>query len=71
MDDNGDRIKQVLISIKKVEEKFARIQENPALHGAENGLTDQELGILDKLIVISGEAMLAADAISKRFIGEP
>jgi hypothetical protein len=61
-----DEIKKVLLAIRTVEEKFRIIQENSALHGAENGLTMDELQILDKLISLSGEASIAADAITKR-----
>jgi hypothetical protein len=67
--DSMDVILQTLISIRKVEEKFARIQKNPALYGAENGLTPQEIETLDKLIAMNSEAMLAADAISRRILG--
>jgi hypothetical protein len=59
-------ITQTLIGIKTVEEKFRKIQENPALNGAENGLTSHEVEILEKLISLSGEASIAADEISKR-----
>ncbi|GHV63071.1 hypothetical protein AGMMS49587_11890 [Spirochaetia bacterium] len=69
MDDYGNMITQALISIKNIEEKFRKIQENPALNGSENGLTAHELEILEKLIAINGEAMLAADEISKRYMG--
>ncbi|MHC6204306.1 hypothetical protein ACYULU_14095 [Breznakiellaceae bacterium SP9] len=69
MDDYEDIITQALISTKNVEEKFAKIQENPALYGAENGLTAQELETLEKLSAIHGEAMLAADEILKRHRG--
>jgi hypothetical protein len=61
-----DIITQAFNNIKDVEEKFARIQENPALYGAENGLTNQECELLKKLIASIGEANLAADAILKR-----
>jgi hypothetical protein len=69
MDGNTSLIAKTLVSIKEVEEKFAKIQKNPALFGAENGLTAHEVEILDKLIILNGEAMLAADAISRRFLG--
>jgi hypothetical protein len=61
-------VPRILADIKIVEEKFAKIQENPALHGAENGFTAQELEILEKLIKYLGEANLAADEISKRWL---
>jgi hypothetical protein len=63
-----NKIAQVLVEINRVEEKFRKIQENPALNGAENGLTANELEILNKLITQCGEANIAADAISKRFL---
>jgi hypothetical protein len=66
---NTGRLARAIMSIKNVHEKFAKIQEDPAFHGAENGLTAQELEILDKLIAINGEAMLAADAIIKKILG--
>jgi hypothetical protein len=52
--------------IKTVKEMFRKIQENPALYGAENGLTSHEMEILEKLISLMGEANIAADEISKR-----
>jgi hypothetical protein len=61
-----DIITQALLVIKTVEEMFRRIQENPALYGAENGLTSQEMEILEKLISLIGEVNIAADTISKR-----
>ncbi|MDR1363746.1 MAG: hypothetical protein LBJ35_06830 [Spirochaetaceae bacterium] len=64
-----NRIAQFLVEINRVEEKFRKIQENPALNGAENGLTAEELEILDKIIAQCGEVNIAADAISKRFLG--
>lgn len=63
-----DTITRALIEIKNVEEKFRKIQENPALNGAENGLSTKELEILDKLINLIGEANIAANAILKRTI---
>jgi hypothetical protein len=59
-------ITRILVAIKTVEEKFSKIQENPSLYGAENGLTTQETEILEKLIDLCGEVNLAGDAISKR-----
>jgi stalled ribosome rescue protein Dom34 len=61
-----DIITQALLVIKIVEEMFKRIQENPALYGAENGLTSHEMEILEKLISLISEANIAADAICKR-----
>jgi hypothetical protein len=69
MNFNTGRIAQVIISIRTVEEKFAKIQENPALNGAENGLTAQELEILDNLIDNCGAAAFAADEIIRRVSG--
>jgi hypothetical protein len=63
-----NRIAQILVEINRVEGKFRKIQENPALNGAENGLTAKELEILDKIIAQCGEANIAADAILKRFL---
>jgi len=59
-------ISQALSKIKVVEEKYRKIQENPALYGVENGLTTHEQEILNKLIDSVGEANIAADAIIKR-----
>ena len=61
-----DKITQVIISIKSVEEKFRKIQKNPSLYGAEYGLTTEEHELLEKLIYVSGEVNIAADAIIKR-----
>jgi hypothetical protein len=36
-------LSQTLAAILTVEEKFKKIQENPALYGAENGFTAGEL----------------------------
>jgi len=59
-------ILKVLIEIQTVEEKFRKIQENPALNSPENGLTAHEMEVLEKLISLVGEANIAADAIIKR-----
>jgi tRNA C32,U32 (ribose-2'-O)-methylase TrmJ len=60
---------RTLVAIREVEDKFSKIQENPALFGAENdGLTMQELGLLEKLIELSGEVNIAGDAILKRYL---
>jgi len=63
-----DEIMNALLAIRNVEDKFRKIQENPALYGAKNGLTTEELKILEKLISVSGEANIAADAIIKRYL---
>lgn len=57
---------QALVEMNGVEEKFRKIQENPALYGAENGLTAEELTLLEKLRAVVGEANLAATEILKR-----
>lgn len=59
-------INQTLLEIKTVEEKFSKIQKNPALYGAENGLTTHELETLEKLIGQLGVANITLDAILKR-----
>ena len=64
--DDAAMITRALVEIKTVEEKFSKIQENPALNGPENGLTEHELKILEQLISLCGEANLAASAISRR-----
>jgi len=61
-----DLISKTLTEIRTVEEKFKKIQENPALNGSENGLTAHELELLGKLISLIGEANIAADAIFRR-----
>jgi hypothetical protein len=61
-----DLIAKALAGIKTVEEKFRKIQENPALNGAEYGLTAQQQESLEKLISLAGEANIAADEILKR-----
>jgi hypothetical protein len=63
-------ISQVLNEIRIVEAKFAKIQENPALNSPENGLTDRERELLEKLICDIGEANLAAKEIMKRLRGD-
>jgi hypothetical protein len=68
-DNDMNIILQFLSDIKSVEEKFAEIQENTALYVAENGLTDHEITILEKLIEQLGEVGIAADAITKRLLG--
>jgi len=62
-----NKIKQTLLAIKTVEEKYRKIQENPASNGAENGLTAEECELLGKLIVLCGEVNIAGDAIIKRY----
>jgi hypothetical protein len=59
-------ITQTLMDIKTIEDKFSKIQGNPALYGAEFGLTAHELEILEKLISLIGEANIAANEIIKR-----
>jgi hypothetical protein len=59
-------IVRALVAIREVEEKFRKIQENPALNGAENGFTTQELELLERLIELCGEANIAGDVITKR-----
>jgi hypothetical protein len=59
---------QALLLMRDVRERFAGIQENPALHGAENGFTNKELETLKELIDLSGEVNLAGKEISKRFL---
>jgi hypothetical protein len=66
MSDDIDVMTEALIRIINIKEKFARIQENPALYGAKNGLTAEESEILEKLIAISGEAAFAAKEILRR-----
>jgi hypothetical protein len=65
-----DTILKTLIEIKRIEEKFAKIQEDPARNGAENGLTNHELEIFEKLIEQIGAASIAADGIIKRQLGD-
>jgi hypothetical protein len=61
-------ITRTLMEIKTVEEKFSKIQENPALYGAEYGLTAHELETLEKLYSLLGVVNIAADAIIKRIL---
>jgi hypothetical protein len=60
---------KVLIEMKTVEEKYAAIQKNPAMNGAENGLTAGEQETLAKLLAQIGEANIAGDAILERLRG--
>jgi len=61
-----DEITKILIKIKTVEEKFKKIQENPALYGAEHGLTKEELIIFDKFINSNDEVNIITDEIIKK-----
>jgi hypothetical protein len=61
-----DLIAKTLTEIQTVEEKFRKIQENPALNGAEYGLSAQQQESLEKLISLAGEANIAADEILRR-----
>jgi len=61
-----DEISKVLSEIRIVEDKFRKIQENPAMYGAENGLTANQLELLEKVKNLVGEANIAADTILKR-----
>ena len=61
--ETGNLIINVLLEIKTVEEKFRKIQKNPALYGAENGLSSSEHKTLEKLISQIGEINLAANEI--------
>jgi len=66
-----DKETQVIITttlseFKVVEEKFSKIQENPALNGTENGLTAHEVETLEKLLSQLDAVNIAADAIIKR-----
>jgi acetone carboxylase gamma subunit len=67
---NWRLIANTVIAIRDVEEKFRKIQENPALHGAELGLTAQEHEMLEKVIKYCGEVAIAGDAIVRRHIGD-
>jgi len=57
---------KALIDIHTVEEKFRKIQENPALNGSENGLSTHELEILERIISLTGELNIAANEIGRR-----
>jgi hypothetical protein len=59
-------VARALAAIKVVEAKFQNIQANPALNGAENGLTNQELELLERLIAMCGEATIAGNEIAQR-----
>jgi hypothetical protein len=61
-------IARTIAVISEVEKKFQKIQENPALNGAEHGLTSEELELLEKLIDLCGEVNLAGDAIARRAV---
>ena len=61
-----DEISKVLSEIRIAEDKFRKIQENPAMFGAENGLTANQLELLGKVISMVGEINIAADTILKR-----
>jgi hypothetical protein len=69
MSDDMAIIMRALVVIRNIKEKYARIQEDPALHGPENALTAEEVEILEKLIALSGEAAFAAKEIYNRFLG--
>jgi hypothetical protein len=61
------RLARHLSEIREVEEKFRKIQENPALYGAEYALTPHELEIIEKVINLSGEINIAGKEILKRY----
>jgi hypothetical protein len=67
---NWRLIARTINAIRDVEEKFRKIQENPALHGAELGLTAEEHEMLEKVIEYCGEVAIAGDAIARRHIGD-
>jgi len=62
-----NEIIKVLLAVRTVEEKFRKIQENPALNGAENGFTAEENKLIGQLIDLCGEVNIAGDAILKRY----
>ena len=64
--DESNEVRDALLEFQTVVEKFRKIQENPALYGAENGLTAKELKLLEKIIHLVGEAAIAADEILNR-----
>jgi hypothetical protein len=45
---------------------FAKYRKNPALNSAENGLTNHEMEVLEKLLKRMDAASIAADEISRR-----
>jgi len=62
-------IARTLLVIREVEEKYSKIQENPALYGSENGgLEKHEIELLERLIELSGEVNIAGNAIMKRYL---
>jgi len=62
-------ILRTLNAIREVEDKFSKIQENPALYSAENGgLKKDEIELLEELIKLSGEVNIAGNAIMKRYL---
>ncbi|MCL2721517.1 MAG: hypothetical protein FWD47_09290 [Treponema sp.] len=61
-----DEISKVLSEIRIAEDKFRKIQENPAMYGAEYGLNVNESELLGKVINLVGEVNIAADSILKR-----
>jgi len=69
MEKQSDLIFRTLMEIKRVEEKYRKIQENPAMNSTTNGLTAHEQEILEKLIALCDEVNIAGDAISKRVLG--
>jgi hypothetical protein len=69
-DTSQKTIAKTLTAVRKVEEQFARIQENPALYGAEDGFTAEELAILEQLITLCGEAGLAGKEIGRRALAK-
>jgi hypothetical protein len=63
-------IAKTIVAVRKVEEQFAKIQENPALHSAENSLTDEGQTILDQLITLCGAANIAGKEIGRRALAK-
>jgi hypothetical protein len=63
-------IANAIPAIREVEEQFAKIQENPALYGAENGFTAERLELLNQLITLCGETSFAGKEIMKRALAK-
>jgi hypothetical protein len=66
MKDTWKTIAKTLTDIREVKEQFAKIQENPALYGAENGFAAEKLALLEQLIDLTGEVNLAGKEIMSR-----
>jgi hypothetical protein len=56
--------------LREIEEQFAKIQENPALYGAENGFNAERLELLDQVTTQCGVVNIAGKEIARRAMAQ-